>query len=108
MGKYFRTIYLYIVSFATLCMVIVGFVGTVDSLVSYAYPVINEYEVEDAYDYSKNKDDLSYLAKIVELEKVEKRTNLKETFTYLAVFVCGLPLYTFHLKQIKKESEKGV
>ena len=62
----------------------------------------------DIYDYDDNKDDLSYLAKIVELEKVEKRTNLKETFTYLAVFVCGLPLYTFHLKQIKKESEKEV
>jgi len=108
MGKYFRTIYLYIVAFATLCMVVAGFVGTVDSLVSYAYPVIDEYEISNIYDYDDNKDDLTYLAKIVELEKVEKRTNLKETFTYLAVFVCGLPLYTFHLKQIKKESEKEV
>lgn len=106
MGKYFRTIYLYIVSFATLCMVVAGFVGTVDSLVSYAYPVIDGSAVEDVYEDSNGN--LTYLAKIVELEKVEKRTNLKETFTYLAIFVCGLPLYTFHLKQIKKESEKEV
>lgn len=106
MGKYFRTIYLYIVAFTTLCMVVAGIVGTADSLAAYAYPVINEYEVESVYE--NNNGNLTYLAKIVELENVEKRTNIKETFTYLAVLVCGLPLYAFHLNQIKKESEKEV
>lgn len=117
MGKYFRTIYLYIVAFATLCMVVAGFVGTVNSVMSYAYPVIDEYEIEDIYyDYDYDYDDelvekdndVDYASKVADLQKVEKRTSLKATFTYLAVLVCGLPLYVFHVKQIKKESEKEV
>lgn len=107
MGKYFRTIYLYIVTFATLCMVVAGFVGMVNSIVSYAYPVVDEYEIEEVYDYDID-DNLAYLVKIAELEKAEKRANLKATFTYGAVLACGLPLYIFHSKQIKKESEKEV
>ncbi|MBQ8044411.1 MAG: hypothetical protein IJ272_09775 [Clostridia bacterium] len=114
MGKYFRTVYLYIVAFATLCMVIAGFVGTVNGIVSYVYPVVDEYAIEDVYydyDYDTEefvKEDVDYITRIEDLEKVEQRTSLKEAFTYLAVLVCGLPLYVFHIKQIKKESEKGV
>lgn len=123
MGKYFRTIYLYIVAFATLCMVVAGFVGTVDSIVSYAYPVIEEYQVESIYDYdydyedkdytldkelNKKQDAKSYAARVAELELMEKRASIKNAFTYLAVFVAGLPLYTFHVKQINKESKKEV
>ena len=122
MGKYFRTIYLYIVAFATLCMVVAGFVGTVDSIVSYAYPVIEEYQVESIYDYdyeykeentldkelTKRQDAKTYAARVAELELMEKRASIKTAFTYLAVFVAGLPLYTFHVKQINKESKKEV
>lgn len=111
MGKYFRTIYLYIVAFATLCMVVAGFVGAVNCFVAYAYPVVNEYEV-DYYDYSTNKQlvsgDLGYILRVRELEKIEQRESLKTGFTYLAILVCGAPLYLFHTKQIKKESEKEV
>ena len=107
MGKYFRTIYLYIVAFATLCMVVAGFVGTISSIVGYVYPVIDEYEIESMFDYEDIETE-EYLVRMLELEKVEKRSNLKATFTYLAVFACGLPLYMFHSKQIKKESEKEV
>jgi len=113
MGKYFRTIYLYIVAFATLCMVVAGFAGAVNSFVAYAYLVINEYEVENSYyDYGTNKylvsGDLGYILKVRELEKIEQRESLKTAFTYLAILACGAPLYVFHTKQIKKESEKEV
>lgn len=107
MGKYFRTIYLYVVTFATLCMVIAGFVGMVNSIIAYAYPVIDEYEVSDIYDYGTT-DEATYLEKVSELEKIEKRTSIKEIFTYGAVLTSGLPLYFFHSNQIKKESEKEV
>ena len=103
MGKYFRTIYLYIVVFATLCMVITGFVGAIHSIVAYKFPVVDEYYLEDYY-----KDSDTYEAKLENLENMEKRTNLKSTFTYLAVLVCGMPLYLFHVKQIIKESEREV
>lgn len=105
MGRYFRTIYLYIVSFITLCMVVVGFVGAVDSIAAYNYPTVSEYEIENAYDSSDNVD---VTTRINDLAKVERRASLKATFTYLAVLVCGTPLYVFHVKQIKKESEKEV
>lgn len=114
MGKYFRTIYLYIVAFATLCMVVAGFVGTINGIVAYANPVIDEYAIQDMYydnDYDdvKNLDEsVGYLITIKNLEKVEQRASLKSAFTYLAVLACGLPLYIFHVKQINKESEKEV
>lgn len=107
MGRYFRTIYLYIVSFITLCMVVVGFVGAVDSIAAYNYPTVSEYEIEDVYD-SSYKEDVDIAVRINDLAKVERRASLKATFTYLAVLVCGTPLYVFHVKQIKKESEKEV
>lgn len=112
MGRYFRIIYLYIVTFATLCMTVAGLVGTVHNIVSYAYPVIDEYDIQDAYydfDDGKSLDsNLSYVVKMRGLEKIEQRASLKAAFTYLAVFTCGLPLHVFHVKQIKKESEKEV
>ena len=112
MGKYFRTSYLYIVVFATLCMVIVGFVGTVNGIVSYAYPAVDEYEIEDVYynydEYTKEDGYSGFTSNIQNLVRVEQRASLKSAFTCLAVFVSGLPLYVFHVKQIKKESEKEV
>lgn len=121
MGKYFRTIYLYIVSFGTLCMLVAGFVGTVNGVFSYLYPVVSTYLVDfdqDRYetnckeikgDYSTDcwsiKEDYKTLE---DAETIVKRAKLKETFTYLAVFVCGAPLYLFHSNQLKKESEKEV
>ena len=120
MGKYFRTVYLYIVAFATLCMMITGFVGTVYSAVGYACPVVDEYAIEDiyydydyTYDYDTElKDDeqvnVDYSSRLQNLEKVEQRASLKATFIYLAILICGTPLYILHVKQIKKESKKEV
>ena len=112
MGKYFRTSYLYIVAFATLCMVVVGFVGTVNGIVAYACPAIDEYEIEDVYynydEYTQEDGYSGITSNIQTLVRVEQRASLKSAFTSLAVFVSGLPLYMFHVKQIKKESEKEV
>lgn len=124
MGKYFRTIYLYIVSFGTLCMLITGFVGTVQGVFAYLYPVVDTYLVD--FDYNKYDnhtkecpvaDEEDYVdcveyegnyTTLEEAETVVKREKLKEIFTYIAVFACGAPLYLFHTKQLKKESEKEV
>ena len=102
MGKYFRIFYLYIVSLVTLCMIVVGIVGSVNSAVSYKFPVVYNYSVYD------NGTGVGTQEKISSEEKIAKRTSLKQTFTYLSVLACGAPLFAFHWNQIKKESDKEV
>ena len=106
MGKYFRTIYLYIVSFITLTMIVAGVVGTVHNTAGYMYPTMSDYVYEEI-DAEKEQDAFEADA-VVEAELIAKRTNLKEIFVSIAMFACGAPLYVFHSKQLKKESEKEV
>lgn len=109
MGKYFRIIYLYVVSFITLCMVVCGFIGIVDGIVGYFYTVPVNYAVYDVYD--DDQASLDNISKDVETEKnaankAAQRESIKQACTSVAVFACGLPLYIFHTKQIEKEDEK--
>lgn len=109
MGKYFRIIYLYIVSFITLCMVVGGFIGTVDGIVGYFYPVPVNYAVYSVYDDEQVS--LDNIKEDVESEKdtankSAKRESIKQACTSAAIFLCGLPLYIFHAKQIEKEEKK--
>lgn len=101
MSKYVRTIYLYIVSFITLCMLIVGIVGTVTSLVAYKYPTVNYYS---EYSYGTQKYETGYQEDL----EMTKRSSMKEMFTFIATAVVATPLFIYHWKSILKDNEKEV
>lgn len=101
MSKYVRTIYLYVVSFITLCMIVVGIVGTVNSITSYYFPTVYYYS---NYEYGTKEYNLGYNDELLS----KKRSSLKEMFTFIAVAVVGAPLFAYHWKSILKEEKEEV
>lgn len=102
MSKYVRTIYLYVVSFITLCMVVIGLINTVNSIASYYYPSVYYYT---SYGYENdNYENNRYNEEILN----KKRSSLKEMIAYMTVTVVGLPLFMYHWKLALKEEKSEV
>lgn len=101
MSKYVRTIYLYIVSFITLCMLIVGIVGAVTSLVAYKYPTVRYYS---EYAYGTQKYETGYQEEF----EMARRSSIKELFTFIATAVVAAPLFIYHWKSTLKDNDKEV
>lgn len=101
MQKYVRTIYLYLVSFITLCMIIVGVIGTVSSLAEYLYP--STYYYSEA-PYGTEEYNLGYDKNVA----MKKRSSIKEMFTYISIFTIATPLFIYHFKATSNEAKEGV
>lgn len=124
MARYVRTIYLYVVAFATLSMIVTGIVGAVGSIMAYNFPTVYYYSAYPAAEYDKTVVDstnagsgldatISYEQQIKSYEEnlkreelKVKRTNLKNMLTYSTVFIVGLPLFVLHWKLIEKERKE--
>lgn len=116
MSKYVRTIYLYLVSLLTLCMLVVGVVGIVNSFVGYLYPQSQMYYYSYNNDYYyDNKSTISPQEKLEDFQneteinkEKDKKTNLKNTFTFLTMIIVSTPLFAYHFKTATKEFKEEV
>ncbi len=81
-----RTIYLYILLIIFLCMIIVGIIGTVESLLDLYLPNAEfEEGVRGLNDQNRLKIDI---------------------FTYISVFAVSIPMFIVHNKKVKLNKSK--
>lgn len=104
MANNFRTIYLYIVSLITLCMIVGGIVSTVNNIVSYFYP--------DSYIFFEDNKtpsiyDTSYDYNSVKNTQIQqnnyKKEKIKNIVVSVAVIIVGAIMYRYHWNLIEKE-----
>lgn len=125
MSKNIRTLYLYIVSFVTLCMMVGAFVGIVNTTVSYFAPNVNYYGSIYPMDYKSStisaedakiinvtdkldieKGVANYKAALAEETEEQKLRNLKGIYNSIAVLVVASPLFAYHWSRIEKERKE--
>lgn len=110
MANNFRTIYLYIVSLITLCMIIGGVVSTVNNITSYFYPdsyVFYEDEADSVkYDTSYNNDDFDSTRNNMIRRENYRKEKIKNAVVSVAVIVVGGIMYRYHWNLIEKERIK--
>ena len=110
MTNSFRTIYLYIVSLITLCMLIGGIVSTVNNITSYFYPdsyVFFENETNTyKYDTSYNKNDFDSTRNNLIKRENYKKEKIKNAVVSVAVIIVGGIMYRYHWNLIEKERIK--
>lgn len=124
MSKNIRILYLYIVSFITLCMMVGAFVGVVNTTVSYLAPSVNYYgsvypmtKEGVAVDTSVSSNTTStttgettaidnYKKGLAGERDVQKTKNLKSMFSAIAVLVVSAPLFIYHWSKIQKERKE--
>ena len=107
MQSNFRTIYLYVVSLITLCMIISGIVSTVNNITSYLYPTSSVFYDDDtssnySYSYENTTDYNSIKNKQIQKDNYKKE-KIKNAVVSIAVIVVGGILYKYHWNLIEKE-----
>ena len=133
MSKNIRTLYLYVVSFITLCMMVGAFVGIVNTTVSYFAPNVSYYGSIYPVDYAmdgnstisaQEKENITsgattglttfdeqkaiadYKAGFIKAELAEKTRNLKSIFSAIAVLLVASPLFVYHWSRIEKDRKE--
>ena len=109
-----RRIYLYLVSFATLMMMIIGTVQFLQGVVNLAYPnpqpgpMISEVKMSYS-DAVKNNPKLTEadIQKQVEEERVQAAKSqryyeIRAMISSLVMFVVALPVYFYHWRKIQR------
>ncbi len=93
MSNNIRTLYLYLISFITLGMIVIGSISLVNGIASYAFPKVSSY-----YEY---RDDLEYLynPKYIQDKKEAQRDSLRNAISSVAVIAIGTPLFMYHWKR---------
>ena len=117
MSKNIRIIYLYLVSGITLMLAFVGFVGIVTNVVTYHYPVVDNYDMGYSYTEMTEKEDMqvempqeealaNYQKEYEATKKIAKNNALRNAFEASALFVVATPLYAYHYLKTLKEGEE--
>lgn len=94
MNNNFRTIYLYVVSFITLCMIVGGIVSTTNNITTYIFP--DSYIFFDEDDYTDNS---------IRRQNY-KNEKIKDTVVSVVVIAVGAVMYKYHWNAIEKERTK--
>ena len=108
-----RRIYLYLVSFATLMMLIIGTVQVIDAGVEFVYPdpnigVTPYYEKELALkDSTLTKEEIQKI-RVEEKEraiKSQKYWQIKRLITSFSLILVAFPVYLYHWRKIQKAEQ---
>jgi type III secretory pathway component EscU len=105
-----RNVYLYLVSFVTLIMILVGLIFTVQNITDVLFPTNYYYEsmpidktgslsAEDKKIYDENQ------IRNAENRKTESKKNVAKS---IAVVVVALPTSIYHWRKIEKEKREQV
>jgi len=107
-----RTVYLYLVSFVTLIMMIVGTVQTVDAIVTLVYPPPLYYPIPEAPkiptpDQNVPVELLQERARI-EQQRQEQQVRYERVRLLagaLALLAVALPIYLYHWRKVQEEAK---
>lgn len=103
-----RSIYLYLVSFVSLMMIIMGVIFTVQNITDVMFPTNYYYEMypaektgdlseEEKQQYEENQ------KKYYENTIVESKKNVAKS---VAVVVVALPTFVYHWRKVEKEKNE--
>lgn len=103
-----RSIYLYLVSFVSLMMIIMGVIFTVQNITDVIFPTNYYYEMypaekmgdlseEEKQKYEENQ------KKYYENTIIESKKNVAKS---VAVVVVALPTFVYHWKKVEKEKNE--
>lgn len=100
----FRNIYLYLVSFVSLMMILIGIIVTVQNVMDVVFPTtyIN-YEVIDKSNEMTPEERAKYEAYQIQLKENQIIGNKKNVAKSVTVVVVALPVFLYHWKKIQQE-----
>ncbi len=109
-GKWdIRRIYLYLVSFATLMMMVFGMVEFLQGIVNLTYPKPGPtyYEIEMKYGpNATDKPTPAELKERAEAEKVQQRYyEIRSMINSLILLLVALPVYLYHWRKIQSSEQ---
>lgn len=103
-----RNVYLYLVSFVSLMMILMGIIFTVQNITDVIFPTNYYYEalptektgslsVEEQKSYEKNQ------KRYEENHNIESKKNVAKS---IAVVVVALPTFAYHWRKVEKEKNE--
>lgn len=107
-----RTVYLYVVSFATLMMLIYGVVGAVESLVEFVYPPPNWVSSPtEMYKRAQEVGEEIPLEVIHDQFEYERQNQMRSIMhsrvtraaTNVTLILVALPTYLYHWRRVQRE-----
>jgi hypothetical protein len=108
-----RTVYLYLISFVTLMMVIIGGVQGVQAIGNYFYPPPDYGPSPFAYELKLK--DTSLAPEIIQQQIKEEKERQERQVRYnlfqralssVALIGVGLPVYLYHWRKIREKEER--
>lgn len=112
MGKWeMRTVYLYLVSFVTLMMVIIGGVQGIHAVGRFIYP---PPDYGSSYIYEMKMKDTNLSPEMVQQQIAEEKVRQEQQRKYdqfqqvlssVALIGVGLPVYLYHWRKIREKEE---
>ncbi len=93
MSKNIRVLYIYIVSFITLGMIVIGSISFVNGVASYMFPKAYGYG-----SYAKDEN-FKYDTEYIQSRKNNQRDSIRNSISSLATVALGTPLFIYHSKK---------
>lgn len=108
-----RTVYLYLISFVTLMMVIIGGVQGVRAVGNYFYPppdygpgpYVYEMKLKDS-NLSPETIEQQVREEKVRQERQARYNQFQQVLSSVALIGVGLPVYLYHWRKIREKEER--
>ncbi len=105
-----RNVYLYLVSFVSLMMILIGLIFTVQNITDVLYPTNNYYDVIPI-DKSQGmtEEEKKYYEENRKRNELNQRTlSRKSVAKSTAVVLVALPTFIYHWRKIEKEKREQI
>ncbi len=99
----FRNVYLYLVSFVSLMMILIGVIVTVQNLMDVAFPTYYNYAPIEKDTQMTPEEIANYEANQLLAKENYLVTNKKNVAKSLIVVVVALPVFLYHWKKVQLE-----
>lgn len=103
-----RNVYLYLVSFVSLMMILIGLIFTVQSVTDVLFPTNYYYDAIPKSSDMTEDEKRKYEEYQKRNEENMKTDNRKRVAKNTAVVLVGLPTFIYHWKKIEKEKKESL
>lgn len=103
-----RNVYLYLVSFVSLMMILIGLIFTVQNITDVIFPTNYYYETVpiDKGNTMSEEEKKQYEENRMRNENNQTMQNKKNVAKSVAVVLVALPTFLYHWKKIEKEKKE--
>ena len=96
-----RNLYLYLVSFVSLMMILMGIIFTVQNITDVMFPT--NYYYEDSTPEKTGSASVENQKRYEENRNIESKKNVAKS---IAVVIVALPTFVYHWKKVEKEKNE--